>query len=173
MGDPHAHPSARGFRRFLRAVLLVLAVLPASRGSAETIFLATEESVDGLPCPPPLPLREGLSAALFEQGHIVFDDVDGTPAESAGALASLAQAFGAGWALDAVAAYHEVTVSPRLVRVEARVAWRLLQAPAGAQAGAGTVDATNRDREGRVGREELAVEIGAAIARAVTAALGP
>lgn len=173
MGDFRVRAAAGGPGRLLWAALTVLAVLPASRGPAATIFLATEESVDGLPCPPPLPLREGLSAALFEQGHIVFDDVAGAPPESTGALSSLAQAFGAGWALDVTAAYHEVTVSPRLVRVEARATWRLLRAPEGAQAGTGTAEATNRDREGRAGREDLAVELGAAIALAVTAALGP
>jgi len=173
MGDSRVLAAARGSGRLLCAALLMLTILPAGRGFAATIFLVTEESVDGQPCPLPLPLREGLSAALFEQGHIVFDDVDGAPPASAAALAALAQSLGAGWVLDARVEYREQAIGSRVVRVEGRAAWLLLQAPGGERAGAGTDEATNRDREGSVGREELAAELGAAISRAVTAVLGP
>jgi hypothetical protein len=173
MGDSNT-PAAEGrFGRLLRASLLVIALLHAGRGSAATIFLVTEESLDGLPCPLPLPLREGLSAALFEQGHIVFDDVDGAPGASAAALASLAQSLGAGWVLDAGVEYREQAIGSRIVRVDGHATWRLLRAPTGKDAATGAAEATNRDREGRVGRVELAAELGAAIARTVTAALGP
>ena len=155
------------------AALILLTILPIGPAAADTIFLATNESVDGSPCPGPLPLREGLSAALFEEGHIVFDDVEVLSTPPAEGLAALALSGGAAWVLEAMVGFDEERINTGLVRVAAETRWRLTRAADGSAAADGTLASSNQGREKQVDRAGLGLEIGATIARAISAALAP
>jgi hypothetical protein len=150
---------------------VLLAILPLVGAGAETILVATQESVDGGPCAPPLPLGEGLSAALFEAGHVVFDQGASPGSAPIAALVRLARAGGAGWVLEAATDFRETRsgTGPALITAQAR--WTLTRADSGAQAGEGKLEATNKGREKAVDRAALGAEIGEAIACAIEALL--
>jgi hypothetical protein len=149
------------------ALLTALCPLPAA---ADTLLVATRETVDGVPCGRPLPLGEGLSAALFAAGHIVFGQDEA--ATGAAPLLSLAVAGGADLVLEAEVDWHQKAGGTGPATLSGRVRWTLWAAAAGTAAGTGTVDAGNAGREGTVDLATLGAEAGAALARAVAPLLG-
>lgn len=162
-----ARPGPRRRSAGIWPALILLAGIAVCPVAAETVLLATFESIDGSPCAPPLPLREGLSAQLFEEGHIVFDDGDSSETRRTDALVSLAVAGGAAWVLEAAVEFSETQVAAALARISARVTWRLTRASDGSPAGTGSLTATNEGREKLVDLARLGREIGTAIASAL------
>ncbi len=149
------------------AALALLAILSPCPASAETVLLATRETVGASPCAPPLPLEEGLFSALFAAGHIVFglDGAAGTwPTVD---LLALARQGGAGWVLQADVDFREDRIGEGPVRLSGRARWTLLRAGDGVGAGTGTFEAGNDGRERTVDMARLAAELGEAIARSV------
>jgi hypothetical protein len=149
------------------AFLLLAALLPAGPLAADTILLVTGETVDGSVCPPPLPLAEGLSEALFERGHIVFDAGQAAPVRGRSSLLDLARSGGAAWVLQAEAAYTEVPVGLGLRRISATARWALTRAEDGSTALDGTARGSNEGIEREAGRAGLAAKIAAEIADAI------
>ena len=146
-------------------------MLPLCHAAADTILLSTRESVDGRPCAQPWPLEEGLFAALFDAGQIVFAQDATDAALPAADLVRLARAGGADWILEAVVDFQGEPV-PRRSRADRGPGPLDPHPPAGgAQAGGGVVEATNEGRERTIGRTALGAEMGEAIARALEAVL--
>ncbi len=151
------------------AILAFLAVLPAG---ADTVLVATRETVDGAPAALPLPLEEGLFAALFAAGHIVFGQ-DGR--EDPGAvplLLSVALAGGARHVLEAAVDWSVSASRAGPATVTGQVRWTLWRAADGAAAATGTVAAGNEGREKTVDLAALGGEAGLAVVQAVQALLG-
>lgn len=148
----------------LLAALLLAALLPAGPLAADTILLVTQETVDGSVCPPPLPLAEGLSEALFARGHIVFDSGQAAPAQERPSLLELARSGGAAWVLQAEAAFDEVPFGLGLRRIAATAGWALTRAEDGSTAVNGNARGSNEGREREADRAGLAAELAAAIA---------
>jgi hypothetical protein len=146
------------------AFLLLAALRPAGPLAADTILVVTEETVDGTACPPPLPLAEGLSAALFERGHIVFDAGQAAPVQETSSLLELARSGGAAWVLKAEAAFNEVPFGLDLRRIAATAGWTLLRAKDGSAAVDGTMRGSNEGAEQEADRAGLARKIAADIA---------
>lgn len=146
------------------ALLVALFPLPAA---AETLLVATRETVDGAPCGRPLPLGEGLSAALFAAGHIVFGQDGDEVASGPSPLVRLALDGGADLVLEAGVDWRESARGTGPVTLSGRVRWTLWAAAAGTAVGTGTVDAGNAGREGTVDLRALGAEAGAAVARAL------
>lgn len=170
---PPAGPTAPG-RAAALALLAALAVLAPVRAAAHTLLVATREAADGEPCPAPLPLAEGLSAALFAAGHIAFGEDGPGPEIPVDQLLSVAREGGAAWLLLASADFTErAGPGNGAVRVEARTRWSLWRAADGRQAGTGTLAASNEGRERTVDSAALGAELGAAVVRALEPFLGP
>ena len=146
------------------AFLLLAALLPAGPLAADTILLVTEETVDGNACPPPLPLAEGLSEALFERGHIVFDAGQTAPVQERSSLLELARSGGATWVLKAEAAFNEVPFGLGLRRITATAGWTLIRAEDGSAAMSSTARGSNEGAEQEADRAGLAAKIAAEIA---------
>jgi hypothetical protein len=157
----------------LLAALALLAALPPCPVSAETVLLATRETVGGSPCAPPLPLEEGLFAALFAAGHIAFG-LDGAAGSWPTAdLLPVARQGGAGWVLEADADFLENRIGEGPAGLSARARWTLLRAGDGTSAGTGTLEAGNEGRERTVDLAGLAAELGALIVGSVQPILAP
>ncbi len=144
--------------------LLLAALLPAGPLAADTILLVTEETLDGSACPPPLPLAEGLSEALFERGHIVFSEGRAAPVQKRSALLEIARSGGAAWVLYVEAAFNEVPFALGLWRIAATAVWGLTRAEDGSTAMKGNASGSNEGREREADRAGLAEELASAIA---------
>ena len=138
--------------------------MPAGPLGADTLLISTEETVDGSPCPPPLPGSEGLSAVLFERGHIVFDAGQPAPPPDTAELLELARSGGAAWVLEAVVSFLEAPRGIGPGRITATADWTLIRAESGSTAARGKARGSNETRERDVDRAGLAMELGAAIA---------
>jgi hypothetical protein len=166
--------SAAGRRAALALAALALAAALSPRpAAAETVLVATRETVGGSPCARPLPLEEGLLAALFAAGHIVFAPDGAGDSEGGAGMLRLARASGADWVLEALADYRESRVDRGPARLAARVRWTLLRAGDGSQARTGTLETGNEGRERTVDLAALGAELGTAIALAVVQVLSP
>lgn len=150
--------------RVCAALLLLSALVPAGPLGADTLLISTEETVEGSPCPPPLPGSEGLSAVLFERGHIVFDAGQPAPPPDTAELLELARSGGAAWVLEAVVSFFEAPRGIGPGRITATADWTLIRAESGSTAARGKARGSNEARERDVDRAGLAMELGAAIA---------
>jgi hypothetical protein len=56
-----------------RACILLMSLAVLFPCAGESYLLVSEEIVDGIRQPRPLPSREGIMAAVFESGRIIFD----------------------------------------------------------------------------------------------------
>ena len=151
--------------------LVLGAALAAGPLGAETVMIAVRETVDGTPSPPPLPAVEGVSSALFEAGHIVFDSgASGGSAKSA-ELRNVAQEGGAGWILQVTVAYTETKVDQGVMRVTGSASFDLVNASTGATAASDRISASNEGREKIIDRTALGRELGKLISQRVVKAL--
>ena len=150
--------------------LAAMSVLPVP-ASAQTILLLIRENVAGRPLPAPLPVREGLTASLFDAGIVVFDLPGAAPASGASEIMRLAQSAGADLILEVQADYTDTAAGGGL-RISLHVSWSLLAGKTGALLISGTRDAANSGRERDVDRLALGAEIAAPIAEEVRKALG-
>jgi hypothetical protein len=150
--------------------LAAMSVLPVP-ASAQTILLLIRENVAGRPLPAPLPVREGLTASLFDAGIVVFDLPGAAPASGASEIMRLAQSAGADLILEVQADYTDTAAGGGL-RISLHVSWSLLAGKTGVLIISGTRDAANSGRERDVDRPALGAEIAAPIAEEVRMALG-
>jgi hypothetical protein len=148
--------SSRATIRFVSSVLTLLAVLLAAQGAgAQTVLLVVVEQANSRPLAPPLAVREGVSAGLFDAGCIVLDAPGSTALPAAGDAARLARSAGAEVALEIVTDYADTSLGRDLLRISARTTYTLIDT------------ATSRDREKDVNRAALGAEIGRDIVREV------
>ena len=152
----------------MRLVMLLLPALLAGapRLPAQSLLVVVRETLNGTPLSAPYSSREGLAATLFDAGLIIFDLTG--PAPSAGLLATAAGA-GADYLLEVTVDYSSTGTSQP--RVDGHAAFTLRTVPGGAVVLRGTLDGTNRDREGSVSRQALGQEIGGQVAQKVTGRL--
>lgn len=148
--------------------MLALAAAPPS--GAQTILLMVVEAANSQRLAPPLAVREGVSASLFDAGCIVLDAPAGklpAPADAA----RLAREAGAEVVLEVATEYADTSVGTNLLRISARTTYSLIDPVTSGVLARGTREATNRDREKDVGRIALGAEIGKDVAQAVRAFL--
>jgi len=154
------HPG-RPWIVFLPLLAGLLAALPAA---AQTVLLVVRENVDSAALPPPFPVREGLSASLFDAGVIVLDAPGSEEMPAASEAARLALAAGAEAVVEVATVYADTKLDKDLLRISARTTWTVLDASTSRPIGSGTEEATNRDREKDVDRLALGGEIGRRVA---------
>jgi len=148
-------------RGFLLLFALLALLLPASRSSAQALLVVVEESLNGAALPPPLAAREGLAAALFDDGIVVLD-LPGGSASDMDQLSRTAVSAGADYVL-AVSVAYTATAGDQPV-VNGHASYRLAGVPGGALLLQAAADATNKGREKMVDRTGLGEEIGQVIA---------
>ncbi|HEY9593598.1 MAG TPA: hypothetical protein VHE79_03915 [Spirochaetia bacterium] len=151
----------------LVAVVILAAAAPAR---AQSVLIIDRERDGEVTLAPPLPVRDGLSDALYGEGLIVFDlpadAVPGTPAE----ILRLARTAGADVVVQVDTTYTVVPgTTPR--RIAARGTYTATSVRTGASLASGAVDATNANREKDVDRTRLGQELGGLIAAKVGAAI--
>jgi hypothetical protein len=143
-----------------RAVVVLACFLAALPVTAQTVLLVVREQVDGQPLPPPFPVREGISATLFDAGFIVLDAPGAAPAADTTELARLARSAGAAAVLEIAAEYKDTQLGTDIVRISAHASYAVIDSASNGIMAQGTSDATNRDRELGVNRAALGNEIG-------------
>jgi hypothetical protein len=148
----------------------LLALTPALH--AQTILLVSQELLDGKPLSPPLAVRDGLSAGLYEEGFIVFDDNGSSPATDTSTLMGLARSTGAELVLQVSTEYAESTAGAAVATVTARTTFTLTRVEKTAVIAKGSAEATNKGRESGMDRAGLGVEIGRSIIAQIRKALG-
>jgi hypothetical protein len=148
-----------------------LAFCAAGALGAETIMIAVQESVDGAPSQPPLPTLEGVSGALFDAGHIVFDAGKLAPSVKTAELARIARDANAGWLLRVNVVYTQTKVDKDSVRVACSATFSLVNAENGTTSLSDKVSATNAGRERNMDRAALGMELGKLISQKVVRAL--
>jgi hypothetical protein len=154
-------------RRALFVLSFFCLVLPIS---AQTLLLAVQEATKSGPLSPPLAIREGVAEGLFAAGIIVVEVPPGyeRPAD----LAAFGRGAGADYILDVSAIYTEASTGANRASILVTTAFTLIDASTGAPMAKETDEATNKDRETRVDRTALGIEIGARIVARVEKALG-
>ncbi len=131
------------------------------------MLLVVVEAANSRPLPPPLAVREGVSASLFDAGCIVLDAPRSGKLPAPAEAARLARSAGAEVALEISTEYADVAVGVDLLRISARTTYVLIDPATSGVLERGTSEATNRDRERDVGRVALGAEIGKGVAQAV------
>ena len=152
-------------RRPASALALALLLLPSLPLAAETFLLLVMETQDGGRARPPFTAREGILAALFEDGQIAFD----LPADGASPdiddLPLLGVQAGAGAIAVIVVDWHEERLDGGATRVSCRGSIVLIDPATGARSEPIPVALDNKDRERSVDRPGLGVEIGRFLVR--------
>jgi hypothetical protein len=155
-------------RRVFHAAALALAflLLPCLRVSAETFLVLVTETQDGGRAKPPFTAREGILAALFEDGQIAFElPADGAPA-GIDDLPALGVQAGAGAIAVIVVDWHEERLDGGALRVSCQGTLVLVDPVTGFRSQPLPLMLDNVDRERTVGRPRLGVEIGLFLIRA-------
>ncbi len=129
--------------------------------TAQSLLLSVRETLNGSPQANPLSSREGLAAALFDDGFIVFDLPGGAPPEPDGIL-KIAVAAGADYVLELIVDFSGSGAGAP--RVTAHAEYALRKAAGGLVVLRGTLDGTNRDRESTVDWPALGREMGGVVA---------
>lgn len=154
-----------------RTSLLVLTVLAALLGAqpagAQTVLLMVTEAANSQPLLPPLAVREGVSASLFDAGCIVLDAPAGGRLPAPAEAARLARSAGAEVALEVSTEYADTSVEANLLRIAARTTYAVIDPATSGVLARGTREATNSGREKDVGRVALGAEIGKDVARVI------
>ncbi len=163
------HPAA--LRTLLRGGFILGCLLAALPLPAQTLLLVVRENVDGRTLAPPLPVREGLSANLFDAGFIVLDAPGSTPIPGPADLATAARSAGADAVLVAVTDYADQSLGADLRRISARTSYALIDASTGGTITKGTLEDSNRNREREVDRAALGAQIGRAVVERIRKAL--
>ncbi len=148
----------------LALLLLPLMLTTAPALPAQSLLLLVSETADGTPLAAPFPSREGLAAAFFDDGLIIFDLPGGAPARDDALLATAVQA-GADYLLELTVAYSDSGKPGPLVNAQA--AFRLRSTPGGIVVYRGALEGTNKGRESTVDRQALGREIGEQVAQQV------
>jgi hypothetical protein len=153
-------------RRPAHALVLALLLLPGLPLAAATFLLLVTETQDGVRASPPLTAREGILAALFEDGQIAFDlPADGVTPEFDD-LTRLAVQAGADTIAVIVVDWHEEHLYGGATRVSCRGSIVLIDPATGERSEPIPFALDNKDRERSVDRPRLGVEIGLFLARA-------
>jgi hypothetical protein len=154
------------FRHPATALALVLLLFPGLPLAAETFLLLVTETQDGGRARPPFTAREGVLAALFEDGQIAFE----VPADQAQPgmddLPRIGAEAGAGAIAVIVVDWHEERLDGGATRVSCRGSIVLIDPATGARSEPITLALDNQDRERTVDRPRLGVEIGLFLVRA-------
>ena len=150
---------------------LAMLLLPAFLAGApllpaQSLLIVVRETLNGAPLTAPLSSREALASSLFDAGLIIFD-LPG-PAPAAGLLATAAGA-GADYLLEVTVDYS--SAGSGQARVDGHLAYTLRSVPGGAVVLRGTLDGTNRGREGTVTQQALGLEMGGLVAQKVSGRL--
>jgi hypothetical protein len=151
--------------RLLRAVPAALALLLAAVPplAASTILVVVTETREGGPMRPPFAAREGILAALFEDGQIAFELPFADEPPPAERLPALGLATGADVVASVVVHWSEERIAGGQSRVNCRGSLVLLDVPTGRRTEEVPIDLDNAGRERDVGRAGLGLEIGAAL----------
>jgi len=158
-------------RRMNLRLLLFLAIIAslamAAPAGAQTVLLLVRENVDSTALPPPFPVREGVSDALFNAGVIILDAPGSASMPGAAEAARIARAAGAEAVLEVTTVYADTKLGTDLLRISARTTWSILDASNNRLIGSGAEEGTNLDREKDVNRLALGGEIGRKVAQEV------
>ncbi len=160
--------SSRTFRRRLFLLLVTGSLLAATAAEAQTVLLLVVEKANSQTLPPPLAVREGVSASLFDAGCIVLDAPGAGTLPALSETTRLARSAGAEVVLEVSTDYADTSLSADLLRISARTTYTLIDTATSGVLTRGTREASNRDRERDVNRAALGAEIGRDIARAVS-----
>jgi len=150
-------------------VALVLFLVPLLPASAETFLIAVTETEDGTPCRAPLAAREGILAALFDDGHIAFEVSAGEPVPGTDALRTMAIEAGAGTVAVIVVDWHREQISGGATRIRARGSIALVDVASGLGRPGIPFEVRNDGRERTADRPLLGREIGSALVEACRA----
>ena len=142
-------------------------LVSASPAPAQSVLLLVVEAANAQPLDPPLPVREGLSATLFDAGCIVLDSPGAAALPAPADAAKMARSAGAEVALEVATDYADVGIAKDLLRISARTTYTLIDPSTSGVLARGTRTATNRDREKDVTRTVLGAEIGKDVAQLV------
>jgi hypothetical protein len=148
-------------------LFLIVALFAASPLAAQTILLSVRESSGGVDLPAPQPASDGLQSGLFDKGFIVFDAPAGVPRPGTKELAAAARSSGAQAVLSVEVEYRDAPRGADLSQVSARASFSLVDAATGALMTKGVEEASNRQREAPLSRDELGREVGTRIAARV------
>jgi hypothetical protein len=154
-------------RHAIVVLSLVAVLLSAASAGAQSVLLVVVEAVDTQALPPPLAVREGLSASLFDAGCVVLDSPGSPTLPKPAEAARMARAAGADIALEVSTRYADTNLGVDLLRISARTTYLLIDSSTSGVLTTGTRDATNRDRERDTSRAALGTEIGKDVAQAV------
>jgi hypothetical protein len=150
--------------------LLVAFLAAAPPSPAQSLLLVVRDTRNGSPLSAPSASREGLAAALFDGGLMVFDLPGGAPA-AADELLKTAVGAEADYVLEMIVDVSSIgSTAPR---VAGHAAFTLRKTPGGELVLRDTVDRTNKDRETSVNGQGLAREIGGLVAKEILGRLMP
>ena len=144
-----------------------LTVFAAGALSAETIMIAVQETVDGTAGEPPLPTVEGVSKALYEVGHIVFDAGSVAWTARADELAKIARDGQAEWLLRITVSYIQTKLDQKVARVTCSATYSLISLETGGSVLTDRLTISNTGREKTTDRMALGVELGELISKKV------
>jgi hypothetical protein len=152
-----------------KTILFLMLITPSLH--AQTVLLVSQESQNGTPLAPPLAVRDGVSASLYEEGFIVFDDNGDAPSTEASAVMSLARTAGAELILQVSTEFTGPAAGAALATITARTSFTLTSVERSGVIARGSLEATNKGREGAVDRAGLGMEIGRSITAQIVKAL--
>lgn len=164
--------SSRTIRGYLCLLLSLAAFLSAQGAAAQTVLLVVVETANSQALPPPLAVREGVSASLFDAGCIVLDAPGSGKLPAPADIARLARSAGAERALEVATDYADTSLEAGVLRISARTTYTLIDTATNGVLTRGTREASNRDRERDVTRASLGAEIGRDIVQALHGFLG-
>ena len=133
---------------------------------AETFLVIVTETQDGEPARPPYAAREGILAALFEDGQIAFELPEGGTPHSSDDLPRIGIQAGADIVAVVVVDWHEERLDDDTIRVSCRGSLVLIEAATGMRSEPIPMESGNEGRERAVGQLRLGVEIGASLIQA-------
>ena len=163
----HLHRAFAPTRAFLAALAVAAALLPAASARGQSVLLVVVEAANSRPLPPPLPVREGLSATLFDAGCIVLDAPGASALPAPAEAARMARSAGADVALEVSTEYSDTHLGTDRLRISARTTYALIDMSTSGVLLRGTRTASNQDREKDVSRAVLGAEIGRDVAQAI------
>jgi hypothetical protein len=154
-------------RHALVTLSLLASLFCAAPAGAQSVLLVVVEAVDTTALPPPLAVREGLSASLFDAGCIVLDSPGSASLPGPAEAARMARSAGADIALEVSTQYADTSLGVDLLRISARTTYLLIDSSTSGVLTRGSREATNRDRERDTSRAALGAEIGRDVAQAI------
>ncbi len=157
-------------RELLRLVAFCVALAVPLSAGAESILVSAQESADGSVLQPPNAAAEGMEAALYDAGFIVFESESAGTGGNPSDLARTAREGGTDLIL-VLRVDYAAAQSGGATSTTGHAVWSLLDSATALELAEGAEDLSNQGREKTMDRPSLGQALGRTIAAKVAEAV--